>query len=111
MKIRASLSRNKIHIDPLIYALYKGEKYVTSGTMKEISEEVDTPVTTLYYYLSNVHKRRLAGRKKQGKDARIMVCIGFDDDNEADEMFLDKQYALKIKKQFWKYEKYDDVKG
>ena len=111
MKIRASLSRNKIHIDSLTYALYKGETFVTSGTMKEISEEVNTPVTTLRYYLSNVHKKRLAGRKKQGNDARIMVCLGFDDDNEADERFLNNSYALKIKKQFWHYTKYEDVKG
>lgn len=105
MKIRASLSRNKIHIDPLIYALYKGEKYVTSGTMKEISEEVDTPVTTLQYYLTEVHKKRLEKRKKKGNTARVMVCLGLDDDGEADERFLNKAYAHKIKKQFWKYEK------
>ena len=56
-----------------IYALYKGEEFLTEGTAKEIAEEMGIHINTLYYYATSYYRRRLSKRKV--KNARIAILL------------------------------------
>lgn len=57
-----------------IYALYKGDKFITEGTKKEISEYTGLKVKTLSYYASPAYLRRMESRKYR-KDFKELVKI------------------------------------
>jgi len=40
------------------YALYKGEKCLAIGTIKEIAEKMNVKFRTIYFYTTPVYKRR-----------------------------------------------------
>lgn len=44
-----------------LFALYKGETMITSGTMQEISQETGLTIATLRFYHSPAYKRRVKG--------------------------------------------------
>ncbi|BAL83539.1 putative phage protein [Selenomonas ruminantium subsp. lactilytica TAM6421] len=44
-----------------VCALYKGEKFVTEGTYREISEKTGIKVSTLRFYHYPAHSRRCRG--------------------------------------------------
>ena len=59
---------------PNIYALYKGDKFITEGTKKEIAEYTGLKVKTLSYYCTNAYLKRMEQRK-WGKDFKEMIKI------------------------------------
>ena len=46
------------------YAVYKGEEYITSGTAKEIAEEMGIKVSSVRHMASGVAQRRNKGKRK-----------------------------------------------
>ena len=42
-----------------IYAVYKGDTFITMGTAKEIAEKLGIKTKTIYWYMSNAGKRRI----------------------------------------------------
>ena len=53
-----------------VYALYKGEEFITEGTVYDISNETGTSVNTLRFYSTP------AWRKRTKDNAKRLVCIG-----------------------------------
>lgn len=41
-----------------IYALYKGDKWITDGTKKELADYLGVNERTIYFYSSEVYKKR-----------------------------------------------------
>ena len=56
------------------FALYKGERFITCGTIYEIAEETGKSVNTIRYMTNPAYKRRMDERK-HGDDCLIMVDI------------------------------------
>lgn len=46
-----------------IYALYKGDKFITEGTKKEIAEYTGLKVKTISYYCTNAYLKRVRPHK------------------------------------------------
>ena len=40
------------------YALYKGDSFITMGTIQEIAESLNKSFKTIYYYTTRLYKRR-----------------------------------------------------
>lgn len=55
------------------YALYKGERFITCGTIKEISDELGISEQTVKFYGTNASKKRYP-------NGRVLVEIGEVDD-------------------------------
>ena len=55
-----------------IYVLYKGETYITDGTIEEIANELNISVKTVYDYGTARYQKR--GKKNLNR--RILVKIG-----------------------------------
>lgn len=60
-----------------IYALYKGEQMLSTGTIYEIAKDLGVEVRTIKYYSTKAYKRKLSRRKKS-RNARELVKL----DNE-----------------------------
>ncbi|WP_294172683.1 hypothetical protein [uncultured Clostridium sp.] len=58
-----------------IYALYKGEQMLSTGTIYEIAKELSVEVKTIKYYGTNAYKRKL---EKRTRNARELIEL----DNE-----------------------------
>ncbi|WP_338630858.1 hypothetical protein [Clostridium baratii] len=56
-----------------MYALYKGEKLLSMGTVYQIAKEQNINVKTVYFYGSKANKRRI--EKRNGKNSRILIKI------------------------------------
>ena len=56
------------------YALYKGEKILSIGTIEEIAKELGVRKETIYFYKLPVYKKRVDERKNK-KSFRILVPI------------------------------------
>lgn len=54
-----------------IYAVYKGQEFVTEGTREEICDELGIKKATFYYCRSKHWERRF----KNGKNHRIIIRI------------------------------------
>lgn len=54
-----------------IFAAYKGEDYITSGTVKEIAEELGIKENTVMFYSSPAHEKRSRNAKKPWKIIKI----------------------------------------
>ena len=52
------------------YALYKGDKYLASGTMQEIADQLGVKKETIKFYKSKVYKKR-----GNGKNRRELILI------------------------------------
>lgn len=59
------------------YALYKGDILLSIGTIKEIAEDTGVKTDTIYYYKSNVYKRRL--QQRNSKNARTLIELDIED--------------------------------
>lgn len=59
-----------------IYALYKGEEYITDGTKQELAEYLNVKEKTITFYSSPAHKKR--GRGEKG-NRKCVVRIDIDD--------------------------------
>ena len=72
----------EIHFKPLkknelrVYAFYKGENFITSGTIKEIAAETGLEIDTLRFYASNIHKKRVAAHRHIRGGAKLLIPIG-----------------------------------
>ena len=56
------------------YAVYKGEKFLTIGTVREIASELNVSKGTVWYWTSLINKSRNKGKRK--------IAILLDDDEE-----------------------------
>lgn len=54
-----------------IYAVYKGDKFLTEGTREEICENLHIKKNTFYYYRTNARAKRV----KNGGKHRIIIRI------------------------------------
>ena len=54
-----------------IYAVYKGEEFITEGTREEICEELHIKKATFYYCRSKFWEQRF----KNGKNHRTIIRI------------------------------------
>lgn len=59
-----------------IFALYKGEEMLSTGTVYEIAKDLGVEVRTIKYYGTNAYKRKL--EKRNVRNARELVKL----DNE-----------------------------
>jgi UDP-N-acetylmuramyl pentapeptide synthase len=64
------------------YALYKGEKILSIGTIKEIAKELNVLPETIHFYQTPTYMKRLKNRKT--KNARVLICLdnNLDDDSK-----------------------------
>lgn len=53
-----------------IYALYKGDEYVTDGTLEELVEKTGKKLASLKWMLTP------AAKKRSGAGSSVLVCIG-----------------------------------
>jgi hypothetical protein len=60
------------------YALYRGDKFVTIGTIKQIAEETGTKEETIRFYRSPAYARR----RGDNADGMFLIEIDEEDDNE-----------------------------
>ena len=56
------------------YALYKGDEFLSVGTVEEIAKEVGAKPETVMYYGTNAYKRKLA-KRKDSKNAKILIKL------------------------------------
>lgn len=61
-----------------IYALYKGDTFVTEGTKEEIAKELNISINTV----SEFGTERYAHRSKKSKNRKILIRI---DESEGEE--------------------------
>lgn len=45
------------------YALYKGDRLLTVGNIRELSAYLEVNLSTVYFYASNVYKKRVNEKK------------------------------------------------
>ena len=57
-----------------IYALYKGEQMLSTGTIYEIAKELNVEVRTIKFYASEAYKRKLS-KRKNSRNARELVKL------------------------------------
>jgi hypothetical protein len=55
------------------YALYKGDKFIDLGTIKELSERLEMSTSTLWFYTSKAYKKR--SEQKNSNNLRILIKI------------------------------------
>lgn len=57
-----------------IYALYKGDKFITEGTKKEIAKSIGVKVNTISYYATKAYEKRMKQYKhKKGYKTLIRI--------------------------------------
>lgn len=54
-----------------IYAMYKGDKCLATGTLIQLSKALDIKLSTLYFYLTPTYKARV----KKGVRRRELILI------------------------------------
>lgn len=47
------------------YALYKGDDFITMGTIQEIADKLNLSFKTIYYYTTPLYKRRCKNSYKR----------------------------------------------
>ena len=52
------------------YSLYKGEKELAFGTLKEIAKKMNVGIKTIYFYKTPTYAKRV----KKGKNRRVLIC-------------------------------------
>lgn len=53
------------------YALYKGDKCLAIGTIKEIAEQTNVKERTIYFYTTPIYKKRC----KKSKNRRELIKL------------------------------------
>lgn len=53
-----------------IYSLYKGEKELAFGTIKEIANKMNVGIKTIRFYNTPTYAKRV----KKGKNRRVLIC-------------------------------------
>ena len=54
-----------------IYAMYKGDKCLATGTLVQLSKKLNIKINTLYFYMTPTYKERF----KKGKNRRELIRI------------------------------------
>ncbi len=54
-----------------IYAMYKGEECLATGTLVQLSKKLNIKINTLYFYMTPTYKKRF----KKGKNRRELIRI------------------------------------
>jgi hypothetical protein len=62
------------------YALYKGDKFIDLGTIKELSKRLGITTSTLWFYTSKAYEKR--SEQKKSDNLKILIKI---EENEYDE--------------------------
>ena len=57
-----------------IYALYKGDKFITDGTKKEIAKCIGVKVKTISYDATKAYEKRMK-KYKHKKGCKILIRI------------------------------------
>jgi hypothetical protein len=60
-----------------IYALYKGDTFICTGTIYEVSKSSGLSIPTLKYYGSESYKLKLEG--KNSRNAKILIRVEDDE--------------------------------
>lgn len=58
-----------------IYALYKGDNYITDGTKEELAKYLNVKVRTIEFYLSPTYAKR--GRGINGNRKKVIYLGGW----------------------------------
>ena len=66
------------HRDRQIYAMYKGDQFLTEGTWEEICNTLHIKPSTFHTYASGAYRRRLASRK-HCRNARVLIKLDNND--------------------------------
>ena len=61
------------------YAIYKGDKFLYMGTVKECANHFNVEERTIYFYATEAHKKRVSGTRKNGKDKNTLIAIVVED--------------------------------
>jgi len=65
--------------DTRIFALYKGDTYITQGTIREIAKYRGCTKRTISFYLTDSYKKRLKNmeknRKRRSKGNLVLVYL------------------------------------
>lgn len=54
-----------------IYAMYKGEKCLATGTLYQLAEKLNINIQTLRFYLTPTYRKRLKNSKNRRELLRI----------------------------------------
>ena len=57
-----------------IYALYKGEELLATGTKEEIAKKMNISKKTIQYYSTPAYRKRIMN----GKKCRVLVYVGME---------------------------------
>lgn len=65
-----------------IYAVYKGDKFITEGTAEECAEYCKVTITTIYCWACKLHSKRMSKKRLDGKprNAKIAFVIGSEEE-------------------------------
>lgn len=63
------------------FALYKGDEFVTIGTIREIAKYENTQPQSIAYLKTEAYKRKIE-KRKISETAKILISV---DENEEDE--------------------------
>jgi hypothetical protein len=55
------------------YALYKGDRFIDLGTIKELSERLGITTATLWFYTSKAYEKR--SEQKKSDNLKILIKI------------------------------------
>ena len=54
-----------------IYAMYKGDKCLATGSLVKLSKDLNISIQTLYFYLTPTYRKRV----KEGKRRRELILL------------------------------------
>lgn len=57
-----------------VYALYKGDTFITLGTLREIADEIGIKYSSVQYFLTNTYRKKILNRKKP-KNYKMLILI------------------------------------
>ena len=63
-----------------IYALYKGDKFITEGTKQEIAKVKGWKVNTISFLATNAYKKRIKARKYKNSKPNHLILIKIDEE-------------------------------
>ena len=67
-----------------IYALYKGDEYITSGTTREIAADRNVKLKMIERMLTPTYRKQCAEKRKDGSQRAFQTLFRIDDDEDAD---------------------------
>ena len=63
-----------------IYAVYKGDKFLCEGTVKECAKCLKVKEKTIKFWNTKSNKKRAKGKTKNGKEKKRKIAIVIDDE-------------------------------